>query len=57
MEDGSESAFLSGHLGGRELTRAAELRWLQRVWEATLAVALPPRESLELIREVAESWT
>jgi transcriptional regulator with XRE-family HTH domain len=57
MEDGSESAFLSGHLGGRELARPAELRWLQRVWETILAVALPPRESLELIREVAESWS
>ncbi|KIR62763.1 hypothetical protein TK50_17505 [Micromonospora haikouensis] len=33
------------------------LRRLQRAGEATLGAALPPQESIDRLREVAESWS
>ncbi|WBB93028.1 helix-turn-helix transcriptional regulator [Verrucosispora sp. WMMC514] len=57
LADGVEVAFLGGQIGGQELDRAADLMRLQRTWEATLAVALPPQESIELLKELAESWS
>ncbi|MEU2614469.1 helix-turn-helix transcriptional regulator [Micromonospora sp. NPDC007271] len=57
MADGAELAFLGGQIGGQELDRPADLMRLQRTWEATLAVALPPQESIERLRELAESWS
>ncbi|MDG4804350.1 helix-turn-helix transcriptional regulator [Micromonospora sp. WMMD980] len=55
--DGNELAFLGGQVGGQELDRPSDLIRLQRTWEATLAVALPPPESLERLRGLAESWS
>ncbi|MEU5789269.1 helix-turn-helix transcriptional regulator [Micromonospora purpureochromogenes] len=52
-----ELAFLGGQIGGQELDRRADLVRLQRTWEATLGVALPPQESIERLRELAESWS
>ncbi len=57
MAYGTELAFLGGQVGGQELDRPADLMRLQRTWEATLAVALPPQESIERLRELAESWS
>jgi transcriptional regulator with XRE-family HTH domain len=56
MAGGGELAFLGGQIGGQELDRPADLMRLQRTWEATLAVALPLPESIERLRELAESW-
>ncbi|MFI7578465.1 Scr1 family TA system antitoxin-like transcriptional regulator [Micromonospora sp. NPDC049497] len=57
MAGGVELAFLGGQIGGQELDRPDDLMRLQRTWEATLAVALPPQESIERLRELAESWS
>lgn len=57
LEDGAELAFLGGQIGGQELDQRADLSRLQQVWEVTLGAALPPEESIELLREVAESWS
>ncbi|WP_026189917.1 helix-turn-helix domain-containing protein [Salinispora mooreana] len=56
MAGGGELAFLGGQIGGQEFDRPADLMRLQRTWEATLAVALPPQESIERIKELVESW-
>ncbi|MFF5174022.1 Scr1 family TA system antitoxin-like transcriptional regulator [Micromonospora sp. NPDC000089] len=52
-----ELAFLGGQIGGQELDRPADLARLQRTWEATLGAALPPQESIDRLREVADSWS
>lgn len=57
LQDGAELAFLGGQIGGQELDRREDLSRLQQVWEVTLGAALPPEESIELLREVAESWS
>lgn len=57
LADHSDLAYLGGQIGGQELDRPADLLRLQWTWEATLGQALPPQESIELLREVAESWS
>ncbi|MGC1212529.1 MAG: helix-turn-helix transcriptional regulator [Micromonospora sp.] len=57
LADNVELAFLGGQIGGQELDRPADLLRLQRTWEATLGAALPPQQSIERLREVAESWS
>ncbi|MFC0503825.1 helix-turn-helix domain-containing protein [Micromonospora costi] len=57
LTDGSELAYLDTHVRGQELDAPADLLRLQRVWETVLGEALPPQESIELMREVAESWS
>jgi transcriptional regulator with XRE-family HTH domain len=57
LADDLELAFLGGQIGGQELDLPADLRRLQRTWEATLGAALPAEESIERLREVAESWS
>jgi transcriptional regulator with XRE-family HTH domain len=57
LTDASELAFLGGQIGGQELTGPSDLLRLQRTWEAALGAALPAPESIELMREVAESWS
>ncbi|MFE9916145.1 Scr1 family TA system antitoxin-like transcriptional regulator [Micromonospora sp. NPDC005553] len=57
VDDHSDLAYLGGQIGGQELDLPADLLRLQRTWEATLGQALPPQESIELLREVAESWS
>lgn len=56
LREGIDLAFLGTQVGGQELDQPADLRRLQRVWEATLGEALPAQESIDLVREVAESW-
>ncbi|MDM4721191.1 helix-turn-helix transcriptional regulator [Micromonospora sp. WMMA1363] len=56
LREGMELAFLATQVGGQELDQPADLGRLQRVWEAILGEALPPQESLELVRKVTESW-
>ncbi|MFC8846530.1 MULTISPECIES: Scr1 family TA system antitoxin-like transcriptional regulator [unclassified Micromonospora] len=57
LSDDVELAFLGGQIGGQELDKPEDLRRLQRTWEATLGAALPPQESIDRLREVAESWS
>ncbi|MBQ1052069.1 helix-turn-helix transcriptional regulator [Micromonospora sp. C51] len=56
LPDGSELGCLGGQVKTHELHEAAALDRLHVVWEATLGLALPPQESVNLTREVAESW-
>ncbi len=57
LRDGADVAYLGGQIGGRELDQQSDLSTLQRIWEATLGAALPPQESMELLKEIAESWS
>lgn len=57
MPDGSELGVISGQGRGEELHQSADLRRLQQVWEVSLGAALPQQESIELLREIAESWS
>ncbi|MFI6131046.1 Scr1 family TA system antitoxin-like transcriptional regulator [Micromonospora sp. NPDC051141] len=56
LREGTELAFLATQVGGQELDQPTDLSRLQRVWEAILGDGLPPQESIEFVREVAESW-
>ncbi|MGC5289168.1 helix-turn-helix domain-containing protein [Micromonospora sp. DT231] len=57
LPDGTELAYLECQVRGQELDQPQDLLRLQRVWEATLGEALPPQASIELMNEVAESWS
>ncbi|MGN9810529.1 helix-turn-helix domain-containing protein [Micromonospora sp. BQ11] len=57
LPDGTELAYLDCQVRGQELDRPEDLLRLQGVWEVTLGEALPPHDSVELLREVAESWS
>lgn len=57
MPDDTEVAVVNGQGRGEELHQPADLRRLQQVWEVSLGAALPVQESIELLREIAESWT
>lgn len=57
LREETELAFLATQVGGQEVDQPSDLGRLQRVWEATLGEALPPQESIELVRKVTESWT
>ncbi|WCN81188.1 helix-turn-helix domain-containing protein [Micromonospora sp. LH3U1] len=57
LPDGTELAYLDSQVRGQELDQPVDLARLQRVWEATLGEALPPQASIELMNEVAESWS
>ncbi|MDG4794293.1 helix-turn-helix transcriptional regulator [Micromonospora sp. WMMD1082] len=55
--EGNDVAFLASHIGGQELDRPADLDLLRQVWEVSLGEAYTPTQSIELMREVAESWS
>ncbi|MEU7848773.1 helix-turn-helix transcriptional regulator [Micromonospora parva] len=57
LPDGAELAYMECQVRGQELDQPQDLLRLQRVWEATLGEALPPQTSIELMNEVAESWS
>jgi hypothetical protein len=54
---GRNVAFLDGPLDGRVVEDPDDVASLEEVWEAVRGYALPARPSLELITEVAESWS
>ncbi|QGN46531.1 transcriptional regulator [Micromonospora sp. WMMC415] len=55
--DGSDVAFLSSHIGGQELDRPQDLSFLRQVWEVSLGEACTPARSIDLMKEVAKSWS
>ncbi|MGV9216141.1 helix-turn-helix domain-containing protein [Micromonospora sp. RB23] len=57
LPDGVELAYMECQVRGQELDQPKDLLRLQQVWEATLGEALPPQASIELMSEVAESWS
>ncbi|MFG1674681.1 helix-turn-helix domain-containing protein [Micromonospora sp. NPDC049282] len=57
MPDGSWLGHLESQLGGDVVNRPADLDTLFERWESVRTEALPRRQSLELIKEVADQWT
>ncbi|WP_341719109.1 helix-turn-helix transcriptional regulator [Micromonospora sp. FIMYZ51] len=54
--DGGEAAYLDNQLRGQVVTERADLASLGARWESVTGEALPRRQSIELIREVATTW-
>ncbi|MER7458234.1 helix-turn-helix transcriptional regulator [Micromonospora sp. NPDC126480] len=57
MPDGEEVAYLDNQLRGQMVTERADIASLGARWESVTGEALPRRRSVELIREVATTWT
>ena len=51
-----EMVFIDGPIRGQIIENAADVALIKRNWEDLRCEALPRRQSIELIREVAESW-
>ncbi|MEU7753577.1 Scr1 family TA system antitoxin-like transcriptional regulator [Micromonospora sp. NPDC049171] len=57
LPDGTELAYLDNQLRGQVVTDPVDIANLGRRWESVAGEALPQRQSIELIREVATTWT
>lgn len=57
LGDGSVVAHLDHQVRAQVVSQPDDLATLQRTWEAVRGEALPRRQSLELIKEVAQTWT
>ncbi|MFF5217892.1 helix-turn-helix transcriptional regulator [Micromonospora sp. NPDC000442] len=57
MPDGSWIGHLESQLGGDVVDRTADLDTLFERWESVRTEALPRRQSLDLLKEVANRWT
>ncbi|MEU8288189.1 DUF5753 domain-containing protein [Micromonospora sp. NPDC048905] len=57
LPDGTELAYLDNQLRGQVVTDPVDVASLGRRWESVTGEALPQRLSIELIREVATTWT
>ncbi|MFI7081013.1 helix-turn-helix transcriptional regulator [Micromonospora sp. NPDC049903] len=55
--DGSVVGHLDHQVRAQVVSQTEDLVTLQRTWEAVRDEALPRRQSLELIKEVAQTWT
>ncbi|WP_374197597.1 hypothetical protein [Micromonospora sp. RL09-050-HVF-A] len=51
-----ELGCVGGQVRTQEFSEPDVLTRMREVWESTLGEALPPAESIELMRQVAESW-
>lgn len=56
LPDGDDAGLLDNWLEGTVVTAATQVTELHGIWDAVCAVALPARQSLELIRSVIKSW-
>jgi hypothetical protein len=57
MPDSREVAYLDNQLRGELVTDPDDVATLGRRWESITGEAFPRRRSVELIREVARTWT
>ncbi|MFC4020480.1 DUF5753 domain-containing protein [Micromonospora sp. GCM10011542] len=57
LPDGTELAYLDNQLRGQVVTDPVDVATLGRRWESVTGEAFPRRRSIELIREVATTWT
>ncbi|MER7330137.1 MULTISPECIES: Scr1 family TA system antitoxin-like transcriptional regulator [unclassified Micromonospora] len=57
LPDGAEAAYVDNRLRGQVVTESADIASLGGRWESVAGEALPRRRSIELIREVATTWT
>ncbi|AVT37429.1 Scr1 family TA system antitoxin-like transcriptional regulator [Plantactinospora sp. BB1] len=53
---GDDVAYLDDQLDGRFVERAGDVKTVQQLWDSVRAEALSHQQSIEMIREVAESW-
>ncbi|MGW4467578.1 helix-turn-helix domain-containing protein [Micromonospora sp. NPDC004704] len=54
---GEDIVYIEGQLNGQTYDRAEDVKRTVQVWESIRGEALPHQQSLELISEVAETWT
>ena len=54
---GEDIVYLEGQFHGQTSDRAEDVKHAVQVWESIRGEALPHQQSLELISEVAETWT
>ncbi|MGX7669058.1 helix-turn-helix domain-containing protein [Plantactinospora sp. DSM 117369] len=57
MTGGDDIGFLDDQIEGRLIERADEVARINRIWEIIRCEALSHQQSIELIQEVAESWS
>lgn len=57
LPDGAELAYLDNQLRGQVVTDPLDVASLGRRWESVTGEAFPQRRSIELIGEVATTWT
>lgn len=55
--DAEDVGYLDNHLEGQTVIGSNQVATLHEVWDSVGAVALPARQSLDLLKEVAKSWT
>ncbi|WP_422772446.1 helix-turn-helix domain-containing protein [Plantactinospora sp. WMMC1484] len=56
LSDGDDVGYLDDQLEGRFVERVGDVRTVQRLWDSIRGEALSHQQSIEMIREVAESW-
>lgn len=54
---GEDIVYIEGQLNGQTFDRAEDVKLTSQVWESIRGEALSHQQSLELISEVAETWT
>ncbi|MEU2612799.1 DUF5753 domain-containing protein [Micromonospora sp. NPDC007271] len=57
LPDGTEVAYLDNQLRGQIESDPLDIATLGRRWESVTGEAFPCRRSIELIREVARTWS
>ena len=57
LDDGTELAYLDNQLRGQILNDRSDIASLGARWESITGEALPRRPSIDLIKEVAKTWT
>ncbi|MEH1165603.1 DUF5753 domain-containing protein [Micromonospora sp. CPCC 205539] len=57
LPDGTELVYLDNQIRGQVVTDPIDVANLGRRWESVTGEAFPQRRSIELIREVATTWT
>jgi hypothetical protein len=57
LADGREVAYLDNQLRGQIVDGREDIASLKNRWDRLTGEALPRRQTIELIREVAQTWT
>ncbi len=57
LPDGAELAYIDNQLRGQVVSDPVDVASLGRRWQSVTGEALPRRQSIELIREVATTWS
>ena len=57
LADGDDVSYLDDQLQGRLIERSDDITVVRQLWDSIRSEALNEQQSIELIREVAESWS